>query len=51
MVENYVKNNPDILKSSVQLGSGGGSVGRAVASDTTDPPFESQHQPSFIYQL
>ena len=33
------------------LGSGGGSVGRAVASDTRDPRFESRHQPNFIYHL
>ena len=33
------------------LGNGGGSVGKAVASDTRDPRFESQHQLSFIYQL
>ena len=31
--------------------SGGGSVGRAVASDTRDLRFESQHRQSFIYQL
>ena len=33
------------------LGSGGGSVGRAVAPDTRDPRFEFQHRQSFIYQL
>ena len=33
------------------MGSGGGSVGRAVASGTRDPQFESQHQQSSIYQL
>ena len=27
------------------LGSGGGSVGRAVASDSRGPQFESSHQP------
>ena len=31
--------NKDLLR-----GSGGGSVGRAVASDTRDPRFESQHR-------
>ena len=31
--------------------SGGGPVGRAVASDTRDPRFKSQHRQSFIYQL
>ena len=31
--------------------SGGGSVGRADASDTKGPRFESQHRQSFIYQL
>ena len=34
-----------------QVGSGGGSVGRAVASDTRDTLFESQHWQNFIYQL
>ena len=29
-------------------GSGCGSVGRAVASDTRDPPFESRHQHNYI---
>ena len=33
------------------MGSGGGSVGRAVTSDTRDPWFESQHWQNFIYQL
>ena len=33
------------------MGSDGGSVGRAVASDTRDPQFESQHWQSLIYQL
>ena len=33
------------------MGSGGGSVGRAVASDTRDPQFKSQHLQNFIYQL
>ena len=32
-------------------GSGCGSVGRAVASNTRDPRFESRHRQSFIYQL
>ena len=31
------------------LGSGGGSVSRAVASDTRDPRFESQDRQNFIY--
>ena len=30
-------------------GSGCGSVGRAVASDTRDPRFESIHRQKFIY--
>ena len=33
------------------LGSGGGSVGRAVTFDSRDPRFESQHRQSFNYQL
>ena len=32
-------------------GIGGGSVGRAVASDTRDPWFESRLWQNFIYQL
>ena len=28
-------------------GSGGGSVGKAVASDTRGPRFDSRHQQSF----
>ena len=32
-------------------GSGCGSVGWAVASDTRDPRFKSRHQQSFIFQL
>ena len=32
-----------LTKSSL-VGSGGGSIGRAVASDTRDPRFESQHR-------
>ena len=30
---------------------GGGSVGRAVASDTSDPQFESRHRQYLFYQL
>ena len=33
------------------MGSGCGSVGRAVASSTRDPWFESRHWQNFIYQL
>ena len=32
------------------FGSGCGSVGRAVASDTRGPQFESSHQQKFIYK-
>ena len=32
-------------------GSGGGSVGRAVTSNTRDPRFESQYRQTLIYQL
>ena len=32
-------------------GSGCGSVGRAVASDTRDPRFESRHRQTFIKHL
>ena len=33
----------------IGLGSGGGSIGRAVAFDTRDPQSQSQHRQSFIY--
>ena len=33
------------------LGSGSGSVGRVVASDTRDLQFQSRHRQNFIYQL
>ena len=33
------------------VSGGGGSVGRAVTSDTRDPRFESQHWLTFVYQL
>ena len=36
---------------SSMLGSGCGTVGRVVASDTRDPWFESQHWQKFICQL
>ena len=36
---------------SVIAGSGGVSVGRAVASKNRDPRFKSQHRQNFIYQL
>ena len=39
------------LESGSELGSGCGSVGRAVASDTKDPRFKSRHPQNFIYQL
>ena len=41
-LRSYVSSNP---------GSGGGSVGRAVASSTRDLQFESRHQQNLIYQL
>ena len=34
-----------------EVGSGGGSVGSGVASDTRDPQSESQHRQNFIYLL
>ena len=40
-----------ILLSMGLWGSGGGSVGRAVPSDTRDPQLKSQHQQNFIYRL
>ena len=38
-------------KKNSTLGSCGGSVGRAVAADTRDLSFKSQHWQNFIYQL
>ena len=40
-----------LLKLKQDLGSGCGSVGRAVASDTIDPRFESRHRQNLIYHL
>ena len=34
-----------------ELGSGCGSVGRAGASNTRSPRFESSHQQKFIYKI
>ena len=34
-----------------KFGSGGGSVGRMVPSDTREPQFASHHWQNFIYQL
>ena len=34
-----------------ELGSGSGSVGKAVAADTRDPQFESSHWQTFIEHL
>ena len=42
-------NNDSLGKMDRQLGSGCGSVGRAVASDTRDPRFESSHWQKIIY--
>ena len=44
----YVRGKANRL---TRVGSGGGSVGRAVASSTRDPWFESQYRQSFIHQL
>ena len=33
------------------MGSGGGSVGRAVASDSRGPRFESSHRQKFILNI
>ena len=41
----------NIINKFCPAGSGGGSVGRAVASDTRDLQLESQHWQTFIYQL
>ena len=37
------------VKSALFLGSGFGSVGRAVASDTRGPQFKSSHRRNFIH--
>ena len=53
MIQNLftVKRNQDVNFSLWEVGSGCGSAGRAVAYDTRDPWFKSQHLQSFIYQL
>ena len=43
-----LKNTSNLTK---WMGSGCGSVSRAVASDTRDLRFESRHRQKFIYQL
>ena len=43
--------NCDLLLSSALVGSGGGLVGRAVASDSRDPLFDSRHQQNYTSQL
>ena len=40
-----------ILSSKLNVGSGCASDGRAAASDTRDPRYESRHWRNFIYQL
>ena len=40
-----------IKKTKTIIGSGCGSVGRAVASDTRDPQYKSRHRQNIIYQL
>ena len=40
-----------IWQTDIFMGSGCGSVGRAVASDTRDPQFESSHRKAFIKHL
>ena len=35
----------------IGLGSGGGSVGKAVASDTRGPRFESRHRQIFLKKV
>ena len=39
----------DLGKNVETMGSGCGSVGRAVASDSRGPRFESSHRQKFIY--
>ena len=39
------------IKANIMAGSGCGSVGRAVASNTRGPLFESSHWQNFIYIL
>ena len=40
-----------IKETKIIIGSGCGSVGRAVASDTRDPQYKSRHRQNIIYQL
>ena len=40
----------NVFQSLMNTGSGGGYVGRAVASDSRDPRFKSCHRNFFIYQ-
>ena len=45
------RNFPRIVSTRMKWGSGCGSVGRAVASNTRDPMFKSQHRQNFICQI
>ena len=43
---------PDIFRQSPgMMGSGGGSVGRVVASNSRGPRFESSHRQKFILNI
>ena len=46
-----MKNRKDQVWSSMDQGSGCGSVGRAVSFDTRDPQFKSRQLQNFIYPL
>ena len=49
LIESYQENL--LLQNILRRGSGCGSVGRAVASDTRGPRFESSHRQKFIFIL
>ena len=46
-----ISNNLRVDLRSLDMGSGCGSVGRAVDSDTRDPRFDSSHRQNFIEHL
>ena len=46
-VSTFLRNS----KVEISQGSGCGSVGRAVASNTREPRFEPHHRQNFIYQI
>ena len=50
-IRSFLNTMPNIVKTQDILGSGCGSVGRAVASNSRGPQFESSHWQKFILNI